>query len=114
LLHGGASCVWLNNGSVASALVIDQSKSILRGLEINANHIRSAKSGFVTGVASLFILAHPPTCGILRSMMNGEKMVVQPSYCSCFGNASLKHINDRCKTLFEIFFISACGTHFIS
>ena len=53
LLHGGASCVLAETlGSVASALVIDQSKAYCVGLEINANHIRSAKSGFVTGVAT--------------------------------------------------------------
>ena len=53
LLHGGASCVLAETlGSVASALVIDQSKAYCVGIEINANHIRSAKSGFVTGIAS--------------------------------------------------------------
>ncbi|MGZ5135852.1 MAG: hotdog fold thioesterase [Flavitalea sp.] len=50
LLHGGASCVLAETlGSIASALVIDRSKSICVGLEINANHIRSARKGFVTG-----------------------------------------------------------------
>ena len=50
LLHGGASCALAETlGSIASALVIDQSKFICVGLEINANHIRSARSGYVTG-----------------------------------------------------------------
>ena len=53
LLHGGASCVLAETlGSIASALIIDQSKFICVGLEINANHIRSARSGFVFGTAS--------------------------------------------------------------
>ena len=53
LLHGGASCVLAETlGSIASALVIDQSAFICVGLEINANHIRSARKGFVTGTAS--------------------------------------------------------------
>lgn len=53
LLHGGASCVLAETvGSVASAMVIDHSKFYCVGLEINANHIRSAKSGFVTAIAS--------------------------------------------------------------
>jgi 1,4-dihydroxy-2-naphthoyl-CoA hydrolase len=39
-------------GSIASALVIDQSKFICVGLEINANHIRSARSGLVTARAA--------------------------------------------------------------
>jgi len=52
LLHGGASCVLAETiGSVASAMVIDHSKYYCVGLEINANHIRSAREGFVTGVA---------------------------------------------------------------
>ncbi|MBC7828497.1 MAG: hotdog fold thioesterase [Chitinophagaceae bacterium] len=53
LLHGGASCVLAETlGSIASALIINPSVSICVGLEINANHIRSAKQGFVTGTAS--------------------------------------------------------------
>ena len=50
-LHGGASCVLAETlGSVASAMVIDEAKFYVVGIEINANHIRSAKSGFVTGI----------------------------------------------------------------
>ncbi|RYZ41140.1 MAG: hotdog fold thioesterase, partial [Sphingobacteriales bacterium] len=49
LLHGGASCVLAETlGSIASALVIDPVKFICVGLEINANHIRSVREGFVT------------------------------------------------------------------
>lgn len=53
LLHGGASCVLSETvGSIASALVVDHSKFVCVGLEINANHVRSAREGYVTGVAS--------------------------------------------------------------
>lgn len=53
LLHGGASCALAETiGSVASAMVVDHAKFYCVGLEINANHIRSAREGFVTGVAS--------------------------------------------------------------
>ncbi len=49
LLHGGASCALAETvGSVASYYVIDTEKYICVGLEINANHIRSATQGFVT------------------------------------------------------------------
>ena len=52
LLHGGASCVLSETiGSVASAMVVDHSKFVCVGLEINANHVRSARTGFVTGIA---------------------------------------------------------------
>ncbi|MBS1914877.1 MAG: hotdog fold thioesterase [Bacteroidetes bacterium] len=52
LLHGGASASLAETmGSVASALVIDNTVSICVGLEINANHIRGVKEGFVYGTA---------------------------------------------------------------
>jgi 1,4-dihydroxy-2-naphthoyl-CoA hydrolase len=53
LLHGGASAALAETlGSVASAYVIDQTKYICVGLEINANHIRGVKEGFVYGTAT--------------------------------------------------------------
>ncbi|HVS98849.1 MAG TPA: hotdog fold thioesterase [Puia sp.] len=52
LLHGGASVALAETvGSVASALVIDQRQYYCVGLEINANHIRGVRDGFVTGTA---------------------------------------------------------------
>jgi 1,4-dihydroxy-2-naphthoyl-CoA hydrolase len=53
LLHGGASCVLAETiGSIASAMVVDHAKFVCVGLEINANHVRSARDGFVTGTAT--------------------------------------------------------------
>jgi 1,4-dihydroxy-2-naphthoyl-CoA hydrolase len=53
LLHGGASCVLAETvGSIASAMVVDHEKFMCVGLEINANHVRSAREGFVIGIAS--------------------------------------------------------------
>jgi 1,4-dihydroxy-2-naphthoyl-CoA hydrolase len=53
LLHGGASCVLAETlGSVASAKVIDPDKFICVGIEINANHVRSVRSGLVTGITT--------------------------------------------------------------
>jgi len=53
LLHGGASCALAETaGSVASGLVIDPNKYICVGLEINANHVRSVRQGFVTAIAT--------------------------------------------------------------
>jgi 1,4-dihydroxy-2-naphthoyl-CoA hydrolase len=49
LLHGGASCALAETvGSVASHFIIDPDKFICVGLEINANHLRAVKEGFVT------------------------------------------------------------------
>lgn len=53
LLHGGASCVLAETlGSVGAALVVDPERFQCVGLDINANHVRSVRSGYVTGVAS--------------------------------------------------------------
>jgi 1,4-dihydroxy-2-naphthoyl-CoA hydrolase len=52
ILHGGASAALAETiGSIASAMVIDREKFFCVGLEINANHIRSVRTGFVTGIA---------------------------------------------------------------
>lgn len=53
LLHGGASVALAETaGSVASALVIDPAKYICVGIEINANHVRSAREGIVIGTCT--------------------------------------------------------------
>ena len=53
LLHGGASCVLAETlGSVASAMVIDHSQFYCVGIEINANHVRGVKTGWVTGITT--------------------------------------------------------------
>ena len=53
LLHGGASAALAETlGSVGAALVIDKEKFAVVGLEINANHIRSVRTGLVTGIAT--------------------------------------------------------------
>lgn len=52
LLHGGASVVLAETiGSVAAHLVIDLDSYYAVGLDINANHLRSATSGYVKGIA---------------------------------------------------------------
>jgi len=52
LLHGGASVVLAETlGSVGATLCVDRSQYICVGQEINANHVRSARRGLVTGTA---------------------------------------------------------------
>ncbi len=49
LLHGGASAALAETiGSVASAITIDPEKQMCVGIEINCNHLRGVKEGFVT------------------------------------------------------------------
>lgn len=50
LLHGGASVALAETlGSVAAACCVDMNRQFCVGLEINANHIRGVRQGFVTG-----------------------------------------------------------------
>jgi 1,4-dihydroxy-2-naphthoyl-CoA hydrolase len=50
LLHGGASVALAETlGSVAANLCVDRNKKICVGLDINANHVRSARTGYLTG-----------------------------------------------------------------
>lgn len=52
LLHGGASVVLAETlGSSAGNLCVDPVEQVCVGLEINANHLRAARSGVVTGTA---------------------------------------------------------------
>lgn len=52
LLHGGASATLAETiGSVASILVVDPERYYCVGIEINANHLRTVKEGFVTATA---------------------------------------------------------------
>lgn len=52
LLHGGASVALAETlGSVGAALTLDHEKFTCVGLEINANHIKGVRKGFVTGTA---------------------------------------------------------------
>ena len=51
LLHGGANVTLAESlGSVASVMCIDLEKKSCVGLEINANHIRAVRSGYVYGI----------------------------------------------------------------
>ena len=51
LLHGGVSVALAETlGSVAAGHVVAEGHTVV-GLDINANHLKSARSGWVTGIA---------------------------------------------------------------
>lgn len=53
LLHGGASVALAESlASIGAWLNVDESKYAVVGLEINANHIRGVREGYVIGTAS--------------------------------------------------------------
>jgi 1,4-dihydroxy-2-naphthoyl-CoA hydrolase len=52
LLHGGASVALAETlGSTGAAMCVDAAEYQVVGQEINANHVRAARSGVVTGTA---------------------------------------------------------------
>lgn len=52
LLHGGAHVVLAESlGSMAANLCLDITKEYALGLDINSNHIKSVRDGFVIGIA---------------------------------------------------------------
>jgi len=54
ILHGGATLALAESvGSAASAVLIDASKTIVKGIEISGNHIKSKKNGFVKAIAKI-------------------------------------------------------------
>jgi 1,4-dihydroxy-2-naphthoyl-CoA hydrolase len=52
ILHGGASVTLAETlGSAAANWCVDYTEKMCVGLDINANHVRAAQSGFVVGTA---------------------------------------------------------------
>lgn len=76
LLHGGASVALAETlGSVAATLCVDPATTSCVGLEINANHIRSVRSGFVTGVARPIHLGNSTHVWDIRIHDEQERLV---------------------------------------
>jgi len=75
-LHGGASCTLAETiGSVGSAFVIDSTKYYCVGLEINANHIRTATHGFVTAIATPLHIGSSTHVWDIKIVDEQEKLV---------------------------------------
>lgn len=52
IFHGGATVVLAESlGSIAANMVLNPATHYAVGLEVNANHLRSVRNGWVTGVA---------------------------------------------------------------
>lgn len=52
ILHGGASAALAETlGSTGANLVVDRTKTLCVGLELNCNHVRAMREGQVTGTA---------------------------------------------------------------
>lgn len=54
LLHGGATAALAETlGSMGSAMMVDREKFAVVGVELNANHLKSVRSGNVTATGTL-------------------------------------------------------------
>ena len=75
-LHGGASVVLAETvGSVAANLVLDSSESVGVGLEINANHVRPVKDGFVYATARAEALGRTTQIWTIRITDESDRLV---------------------------------------
>lgn len=76
LLHGGASVALAETlGSVGAAMVIDHGQFICVGQEINANHIRGVRDGFVTGITTPIHLGASSHVWEIKIYDQAEKLV---------------------------------------
>lgn len=75
-LHGGASLALAETlGSLAAAHTIDLERFIAVGMEINANHIRPAHTGWVTGTARPESIGRTTQIWSIRITDENEKLV---------------------------------------
>jgi len=76
ILHGGASAALAETvGSIASIMVVDPELYDVVGVEINANHIRSVREGFVTATALPLHLGASSHVWDIKILDNREKLV---------------------------------------
>ena len=76
VLHGGASVALAETlGSTGAFLCVDASKYYVAGLEINANHVRAVRDGWVTGVARPLHLGRTTQLWEIRITDQADKLV---------------------------------------
>ena len=76
ILHGGASATLAETiGSVASVMVVDPEQFICMGIEINANHLRSVREGFVTATVTPLHLGFSSHVWEIKIIDQQEKLV---------------------------------------
>ncbi|HEY2649515.1 MAG TPA: hotdog fold thioesterase [Puia sp.] len=76
ILHGGASAALAETlGSIGSVIIVDPEQYICVGIEINANHIRSVREGFVTGTAVPLHLGASSHVWEIKIVDKNEKLV---------------------------------------
>ncbi|MEQ8301280.1 MAG: hotdog fold thioesterase, partial [Hyphomonas sp.] len=75
-LHGGASVALAETvGSIAANLALDSNESVGVGLEINANHVRPVKDGFVYATAKAEALGRTTQVWTIRIKDESDRLV---------------------------------------
>jgi len=75
-LHGGASVALAETvASVAGMLTVDPAEKVVVGLEINANHVRAARDGFVTCTATAEAIGRTTQVWTMRITDERDKLV---------------------------------------
>lgn len=82
LLHGGASVALAETvASVGAYELVDQENEVVVGLEINANHLRAKRDGFVTATGT--VLHHGKTTMVWDiKILDEEEKLVCVSRCT--------------------------------
>jgi 1,4-dihydroxy-2-naphthoyl-CoA hydrolase len=76
IMHGGASCVLAETaGSLAANFCVDIKTHYCVGLDINTNHIRSAREGFVYGTAKPFHLGRTTQVWSIEIVDDQKKLI---------------------------------------
>ncbi len=76
ILHGGASTALAETvGSVAATLCLDVSQYYAVGLDINANHLRPVKAGYVYGTAKPIHLGRSTHVWEIKITDESQKLV---------------------------------------
>ena len=94
ILHGGASAVLAETlGSMASYMTLEEGCDSV-GLELKANHIKSAKSGYVTGVAEPVHLGKTTQIWDVKIKNEDERLV-------CISRLTLLILNLYLRMIFQ-------------
>jgi 1,4-dihydroxy-2-naphthoyl-CoA hydrolase len=76
LLHGGASVALAETlGSMGATMCVDAAEYQVVGQEINANHVRAARSGLVTGTARAVHLGGRTHVWSIEIVNDAQKLV---------------------------------------
>jgi len=76
LLHGGASVALAETlGSMGASMCVDADEYQVVGQEINANHVRAARNGLVTGTARAVHLGGRTQVGSIEIVNDAQNLV---------------------------------------